>query len=128
MKKIICLLASVSILSAAAAFGAAGTGTFQNTTWDTPDGAGNLTYSATGVGAGVAFTVKTSANVQVSLNSDGTYYVAGASHTSGSKSYATGSGDSRIYMQEKASTATAFPLPPAINSGSPSWTGWTAVK
>lgn len=129
MKKIICLVALVLISTASAALAVDGVGTF-GTSYSTPDGAGNLTYAATGVGAGVNFTVKTSANVKFSLqnnSTDGTTYVAAAYHSSGSKSYATGSGDSRIYMQEKASTATAYPAPPTIGA-TVDWSGWTAVK
>ena len=129
MKKISVLLASALILSATVAFAVDGTGTF-GATYSTPDGAGNLTYAATGVGAGVNFAVKTSANVKFSLQNnatDGTSYVAAAYHSSGSKSYATGSGDSRIYMQEKAATATAYPAPPTL-AATVDWAGWTAVK
>jgi len=126
MKKIIGLFAAVLLLSAGFAFAAGGVGTF-GTTYSDPDESGNLAFTATGVGTGVVFNVKASANVHVSLQgNDGTGYVVASYHSSGSKAYATGSGDSRIYMKDKG-TATTFPTPPTI-AATVDWTGWTAVK
>jgi len=121
MRTIIALVASVLIMSSSVAFAAG--------SWQTPSGDGTLTIAANGVGANVTFIVKASANVKVSYEGDttaGTYYAAGTYHTSGSKSYASGSSDSRIFMKENAVQSSAA-LPPDAAS-TMTWTGWTAIK
>lgn len=119
MKKVIALLAAAVIMSSASAFAA----------WSTPAGDGTYSYSATNVGTNVAFITKLSANVKIKYNPDtanGTFYTIGTHHTSGTKSYATSSGDSRLFMKENAAQATAAEPPDA--AATPDWTGWTAVK
>lgn len=135
MKKTICLFAAVLILTSAIAFAVtaptntAGTGTF-GTGYMRPDASGSLTYACAGVGAGVNFSAKLSANVNLSLQSvaDGSSYLAASYHASGNKYYGTGSGDSRIYMKEITEAATAAPSNPPTLAASVDWTGWTAVK
>lgn len=135
MKKTIALFASVLILSSAIAFAVtdptntAGTGTF-GTGYMRPDASGSLTFACAGVGAGVNFAAKLSANVNMSLQNvaDGSSYLAATYHASGNKYYGTGSGDSRIYMKEITEGATATPSAPPTVGATVDWAGWTAVK
>ena len=135
MKKTILLFASVLILTSAVAFAVtapsntAGTGTF-GTGYMAPDASGSLTFACTGVGTGVNFSAKLSANVNLSLQSaaDGSSYLAATYHASGNKYYGTGSGDSRIYMKEITEAATAAPAAPPTLAATVDWAGWTAVK
>lgn len=135
MKKTICLFAAALILSSAIAFAVtapsntAGTGAF-GTTYMRPDASGSLTYACAGVGAGVNFAAKLSANVNMSLQSvtDGSSYLAATYHASGNKYYGTGSGDSRIYMKEITEAATDAPSAPPTLGATVAWAGWTAVK
>lgn len=128
MKKLLGIFAAALIMSSAVAFATDGVGVF-GTSYSTPLTDGSLTYAATGVGAGVNFTVKLSANVKMALQANsGTSYLAATHHSSGNKAYATSSGDSQIFMQEKtvAAGVTTVPTPPTV--ASIDWAGWTAVK
>lgn len=135
MKKNIGLFAAVLILTSTIAFAVtapsntAGTGTF-GTSYMAPDASGSLSFACAGVGAGVNFSAKLSANVNMSLQSvsDGSSYLAATYHASGNKYYATGSGDSRIFMREITEAATAAPATPPTAGASVDWAGWTAVK
>lgn len=135
MKKSIALFASVLILTSSLAYAVldptntAGTGAF-GTTYMRPDSSGSLTYACAGLGAGVNFSAKLSANVNMSLQSaaDGSSYLAATYHASGNKYYATGSGDSRIYMKEITEAATAAASAPPTLAATVDWAGWTAVK
>lgn len=135
MKKTICLFAAVLVLTSAIAFAitapsnTAGTGTF-GTGYMRPDASGSLTYACDGVGAGVNFSAKLSANVNMSLQSmtDGSSYLVNTYHASGNKYYGTGSGDSRIYMKEITEAADAAPADPPTLTATVEWAGWTAVK
>lgn len=93
---------------------------------------GTVSYQATKVGAGVTFQVKPSANVGTTLAADanGTAYVAGTYHSSGTKSYATSSVDAKIYMKENASQAADAVAKPVTvaEAQAGTWTGFTAVK
>ncbi len=134
MKKALAL-AGILALSATIAFAVtaptntAGTGTF-GTSYMRANESGDLAYTATNVGAGVTFTARLSANVYMSLqsSSDGSYYLVSTIHGSGNKYYATGSGDSRLFMQESTSDTLITPPTVASSSTSVDWTGWTAVK
>lgn len=135
MKKTIALFASVLILSSAIAFAVTaptnteGVGAF-GTGYMRPDQSGSLTFACAGVGTGVNFAAKLSANVNMSIQSaaDGSSYLAATYHASGNKYYGTGSGDSRIYMKEITEAAAAAPSAPPTLAASVDWAGWTAVK
>ncbi|WP_243371819.1 hypothetical protein [Geotalea sp. SG265] len=136
MKKIIAISAmlifvSITAYAVTAPTNTAGTGAF-GTSYNAPDGSGSLTFPCNGVGAGVTYKAKLSANVAMSLQSmaDGSSYEANTYHASGNKYYGTGAGDSRIYMREITEAATAAPAtPPSLAAdGTIDWAGWTAVK
>ena len=96
MKKIIVLL-SLMLMAAVTAHAAYKAG----------DGAGNVTWAATGVGQGVTVTVKVSANVYgeyiaPSGAAAGIGYSFGTAHSSGTKSYASSALDNRLYMKENS--------------------------
>ncbi|HEY5974969.1 MAG TPA: hypothetical protein VIU41_09515 [Geobacteraceae bacterium] len=124
MKKISAILALALTLSAANAFAA----------WLTPDNTGTVTVTASNVGAGVVFSTKVSANVFVDYKVDttgGTFYTLATYHASGTKSYGSGSGDSRIYMKENGGVNSASGITPAAAvtaAAVADWAGWTAVK
>ncbi|GLI36612.1 hypothetical protein KI811_15455 [Geobacter hydrogenophilus] len=81
------------------------------------------------VGTTIKATLKFSANVtsEYKNNTDGTAYVIGTSHTSGTKTYASSSGDTRIFMAEGKETTT--PAAPASSDASANFDStWTPVK
>ena len=135
MKKSSALVGAFAILSATIAFAVtaptntAGTGTF-GVGYCAPSTDGVLSYACAGVGTGVNFIAKLSANVNMSLQSmtDGSSYLAATYHNSGNKYYATSAGDSRIYMREITEAATAAPASPPTLGVTIAWAGWTAVK
>lgn len=124
MKKTSVIFALAFMLSAANAFAA----------WLTPDNTGTITITASNVGANVVFNTKVSANVYVDYKNDsagGTFYTLATYHASGTKSYGSGSGDSRIYMKENGgvNSATGITPAPAVTAAAiADWAGWTAVK
>ena len=123
MKKISAILALALTLSAANAFA-----------WLTPDQTGSVTIDAGTVATNMTFKVKVSANVFVDYKNDsagGTYYTLATYHASGTKSYGSGSGDSRIYMFENGGVNSATGITPAAAvtaAAVADWAGWTAVK
>ena len=135
MKKALALagilaMSATIALAVTAPTNTAGTGTF-GTGYMKANESGDLAYTATNVGAGVTFTARLSANVYMSLQSnstDGSTYLVSTIHGSGNKYYATGSGDSRIFMQESTSDTLITPPTVASSSAAVDWTGWTAVK
>lgn len=136
MKKAIALLTAALMLTSSLALAlpagtGSGTGTF-GTGYNNASGDGSIAYACTGVGAGVNFVAKVSANVNMSLqkNTDGSAYLGATYHGSGNKYYATASGDSRIYMREIATETSAVAPPTVAGSAAASvdWAGWTAVK
>lgn len=136
MNKKIAMLGSILVLTSNLAFALPagkgdGVGTF-GTGYNNATGDGSITYTCTGVGAGVQYVAKVSANVNMSLqsNADGSAYLGATYHGSGNKYYATASGDSRIYMRE-IGTETSAVAPPTVSDNGVTavdWTGWTPVK
>lgn len=125
MKKIISLTLA-GLFAATSAFAAAAI----DGTYSAGDASGTWTINATNVGTGVTFTTKLSANVSAAYKADttaspngGLFYAMATSHSSGTKSYASSSGESRLFMKE----AVAATFPAAASSGI-DWTGWTSVK
>jgi hypothetical protein len=104
--------------------------------WLTTANDGSVTIDAGGVATGLTLTAKVSANVTLGYTAgpSGVAYTVASYHSSGTKSYATSSADTRIYMADNGNnvTQTAVKAEPAITvSGttlSIAWTGWTPVK
>lgn len=138
MKKNLALFTALALLTSGLAFAlpegtnTKGVGAFGTSFMRAADD-GSIAYTCSGIGAGVQYTAKVSANVNLSLQknaTDGSTYLAATYHTSGNKYYATASGDSRIYMKE-IGTETTPAAPPTIASAptvAVDWAGWTAVK
>ena len=116
MKKIIAAFASVAVIaSASSAFAGFSTG----------DANGSLV-----VGSTVKATLKLSANVSVEYKANTTTapnlgYSLATSHSSGSKTYASSSGDTRIFFKDV--TASSAPAAPAAGA-SADFSGWTAMQ
>jgi len=110
MKSKILAFAGILVLAAGTAF--AGTTTFNDTT--------------TTVGTPAA-SVKVSKNVQIKYTPEdtGLTYSMTSFHTSGTKSYGTSSGDTKIFMKD----STSIESPPAAPAAGASadFSSWTAM-
>lgn len=111
MKKLI--IVSVALLmTASAAFAA----------FELADGDGKT------LGSTKTLVVKGSKNVYVDYAADttaGQGYVLGAYHGSGTKTYGSSSGDTKIYFKD--GTAEAIPTTVPTGSESADYSGWTAL-
>lgn len=130
MKKITLLIAAALLATSGIAFAVDATIPTGTPAWTGPPSDGTISYQATKVGAGVVFQVKPSANVGATLAADanGTAYVAGTYHSSGTKTYATSSVDAKIYMKENTDQANPSLPATVAEAQAGTWTGFTAVK
>ncbi len=144
MKKILVISSLIALALAGIAYAANVTGNTANNAWAKGDGSGNITITATGVGANLSPTLKVSANVCAYYAPfTGAGYALTTAHSSGTKSFASSAADNRIYMQENANkngwlayvsgaTEPAKMQTSNFNSDgtnkSDTWTGWSAVK
>jgi len=124
MKK---LVAAIALVIFAAGTASAG--------WLTTANDGTVTIDAGKVATGLTFNTKVSANVKLSYVADtggGTYYSLASQHSSGTKSYGTSSGESRIFMADNGGVNSATGITPkeapTTTTGIFDWTGWTPVK
>lgn len=124
MKKIIALTALFGLVSSMA-FAANPTG------YNSAEN--GVTLGGTGTPASPNLSVKSSKGVSINFkggaadsNSHNQSYSLGAYHASGTKTYATSSGDTKIYYQD--TTAVDTPGAPAAASDTASFTGsWKAL-
>lgn len=88
------------------------------------DAAGSLT-----VGSTQTTTIKLSKGVSAEYGADttssGLGYVVGTSHSSGTKTYASSSGDSKIWSKDGTNMATPTTVP--TGTASANFSGWTAL-
>jgi hypothetical protein len=78
--------------------------------------------------AAPTLTVKGSKGVQIEYGADttaGQGYVLGAYHTSGTQTYASSSGDTKIYKQDGTGVATPTAIPTGSNTAN--FSAWTAM-
>jgi hypothetical protein len=123
MKIKVLALASIFSLSIAGS-------SFAAVTWGTAAADGSFTIGNTANGPQLV--IKPSANVKLGYEStSGISYSVGTYHSSGTKSYGTTNGDTRIYMYENVTQASAQvpPADPNTSAGTTTWgAGWTAMK
>lgn len=115
MKKIALFAALLLVFSSGAAFA------WSSGTYDAGDTAGTVTVGSTSTA-----NVKVSKGVSLSYKSQttGLGYSVATYHSSGTKTFASSSGDSKIWSQNTTAVA-----PPAAPSGTASaaFSGWTAL-
>jgi len=103
---------------------------FAAVTWGTANADGSFTIGNTANGPQLI--IKPSANVTLGYEStSGISYSVGTYHSSGTKTYGTTNGDTRIYMYENTAQTSAQvpPADPNSNLGVTTWgAGWTAMK
>ena len=108
MKKIILLIAALMLaLSSSSAFAAATT----------------MGYG-TALPSGLSGKLSTNVMLAYKSSADNSGYTAGTSHTKGTKSYGSSSGDAAIYSADTLSKD--IPAAPTGTAGA-SWSGWTAL-
>jgi len=73
----------------------------------------------------VTFTPSNNVYIDYSNGANGISYTAGSYHKTGSRTFATSSGDTKIYY--KGGTNNAIPAAPAGAGSTADWTGWTAL-
>ena len=90
--------------------------------FESPDDSGSLTIGSTG-----STTVKLSKNVKLEYgaHATGLGYVVGTYHTSGTKTYASSSGDSKIWSQDGTGVSTPSTVPEGTASAD--FSGWTPL-
>jgi hypothetical protein len=87
------------------------------------DSAGNLA-----IGSTITGTLKVSKGVSVDYAGDSTAglgYVIGAYHSSGTRTFASSSGDAKIWYQD--GTAVAIPTDVPVETESADFSAWTAL-
>lgn len=115
MKKIAILAIVMFALSSASAFA------WTSGTYAAADAGGTLTVGSTSTA-----TVKLSKSVSLAYTSQttGLGYSVGASHSSGTKSFASSSGDSKIWTKD--GLTQSVPAAP-VGTSSAAFSGWTAL-
>jgi len=73
----------------------------------------------------VTFTPSNNVYIDYSNGTNGISYTAGSYHQTGSRTFATSSGDTKIYYQD--GTGKNIPNAPADSSSSADFSGWTAL-
>lgn len=93
-------------------------GGFAWATWKT----GEATWGSTST---LKFTPSNNVFIDYANGTDGISYTAGAYHQTGNRTFATSSGDTKMYYQEV--TAATIPGAPATADGTANFTGWSSL-
>lgn len=73
----------------------------------------------------LTFTPSNNVYIDYAAGTGGVSYTAGSYHQTGNRTFATSSGDTKIYYKD--GTAQAIPAAPASGSASANFSGWTEL-
>ncbi len=108
MKKVLVLSIMIILIVASTSFAAYETGTKTLGSTDT-----------------TTFTTSNNVYIDYTAGTNGVSYVAGSYHQTGTRTFGTSSGDTRIYWRD--GTGQTLPSAPTTSSGTANWTGWNAL-